>query len=202
MNFNANTPKNQRPPLRGDLEIKYARSRANLLLVFIASLVNLFTLALNGSYFLFSASIPSFLIDLIRQENPEVPFADLIVPIAIGILLTLPYLLCWIFSKKRPGWMVAALVLFTLDFLLLISLYTLTSVIVDILFHVFVMFYLVTGVINGFKLKNMPEDEPLPAFGAEAPAEAPAEDSFNTFNEADFAYTAEATEDNNASTEE
>lgn len=27
------------------------------------------------------------------------------------------------------------------------------------------MFYLITGVINGFKLKKMPEDEPLPEFG-------------------------------------
>jgi hypothetical protein len=53
------------------------------------------------------------------------------------------------------------------------------------------MFYLITGVINGFKLKKMPEDEPLPEFGAEG--EAPAEDGFNTFNEADFTYTADNT---------
>ena len=38
-------------------------------------------------------------------------------------------------------------------------------VIIDILFHAQVMFYLITGVINGFKLKKMPEDEPLPEFG-------------------------------------
>jgi hypothetical protein len=54
------------------------------------------------------------------------------------------------------------------------------------------MFYLITGVINGFKLKKMPEDEPLPEFGAEG--ETPAEDGFNTFNEADFTYEAPKTE--------
>jgi len=37
MNFNANTPHSKRPPLRGDLQIKYDRARANLLLVLMVS---------------------------------------------------------------------------------------------------------------------------------------------------------------------
>ncbi len=87
--------------------MKYKRSRANLLLVIIVSVVNLFTLALNGSFFLFSASIP-----------------------AIPVELAMP----------------------------------------------------------------MSEDEPLPEFGEiVAEGETPAEDGFNTFNEADFTYTAEET---------
>ena len=55
------------------------------------------------------------------------------------------------------------------------------------------MFYLITGVINGFKLKKMPEEDPLPEFGAKG--ETPAEDGFNTFNEADFTYTADKAEE-------
>ena len=40
----------------------------------------------------------------------------------------------------------------------------------------------------------MPEDEPLPEFGEiVAEGETPAEDGFGTFNEADFAYTADNT---------
>jgi hypothetical protein len=59
------------------------------------------------------------------------------------------------------------------------------------------MFYLITGVINGFKLKKMPVDEPLPEFGAVATeGDTPAaEDGFNTFNEADFTYTADNAEE-------
>ena len=201
MKFKANVPNTAPMSPREEVEMKYKRSRANLLLVIIVSVVNLFTLALNGSYFLFSASIPAIPVELAMPMTEEevVVFSDFIVPIIIGIILTVPYLLCWIFSKKRAGWMIPALVFFSLDCLYLFLLATIdpTAVIIDILFHAWVMFYLITGVIHGFKLKKMPEDEPLPEFGA-AEGEAPAEDGFGTFNEADFTYTA----DNTAPTEE
>ena len=195
MKFKANVQNTAPMSPREEVEMKYKRSRANLLLVTIVSVVNLFTLALNGSYFLFSASIPAIPVELAMPMTEEevVVFSDFIVPIIIGIILTVPYLLCWVFSKKRAGWMIPALVFFSFDCLYLFLLATIdpTAVIIDILFHAWVMFYLITGVINGFKLKKMPEDEPLPAFGAEG--DAPSEDGFNTFNEADFTYTADNT---------
>lgn len=195
MKFKANVQNTAPMSPREEVEMKYKRSRANLLLVIIVSVVNLFTLALNGSYFLFSASIPAIPVVLAMPMSEEevVVFSDFIVPIIIGIILTVPYLLCWVFSKKRVGWMIPALVFFSFDCLYLFLLATIdpSAAIIDILFHAWVMFYLITGVINGFKLKKMPEDEPLPEFGAEG--EAPAEDGFNTFNEADFTYTAEET---------
>jgi hypothetical protein len=194
MKFKANVQNTAPMSPREEVEMKYKRSRANLLLVTIVSVVNLFTMALNYSYFLFSARMPAFILEVILSEVPEgetIPFTDLLIPIVIGIIMTVPYLLCWIFSKKRPGWMVAALVFFAIDCILLLTMYYISAVIVDLLFHAWVMFYLITGVINGFKLKKMPEDEPLPEFGAEG--ETPAEDGFNTFNEADFTYTADNT---------
>ena len=169
MKFNTNAPAAAPTTPRQLTEMKYKRSRANLLLVIIASVVNLFTLALNGSYFLFSASIPAIPVELAMPMSEEevVVFSDFIVPIIIGVILTVPYLLCWIFSKKRAGWMIPALVFFSFDCLYLLLLATLdpTAVLFDILFHAWVMFYLITGVKHGFKLKKMPEDEPLPAFG-------------------------------------
>ena len=164
MKFNANNPAAVPTTPRQVTQMKYNRSRANLLLVIIASVINLFTLALNSSYFLFSVSLSSVPLELVLVEYPEATFADLLIPIVIGFALTIPYLICWIFSKKRPGWMVVALVFFTIDCLLLVGLYDLTSVIFDLLFHAWIMFYLITGVMNGFKLKKMPEDEPLPSF--------------------------------------
>ncbi len=188
MKFKANVPNTAPMSPRAEREMKYNRSRANLLLVTIISVVNLFTLALNGSYFLFSATIPAIPVELTMPMSEEevVVFADFIVPIIIGIILTVPYLLCFFFSKKRVGWMVAALVFFSLDCLALFALYDLTSVIIDILFHAWVMFYLITGVIHGFKLKSMPEDEPLPEYSTETPAE----DTFDTFDQNDFNYEA------------
>ncbi len=189
MKFKANVPNTAPMSPREEVERKYRNCRANLLMVVLFTVFNLVTYPFVSFYFPFAATIPCYEMHLTFQEDPEVAFAGLLIPIIIGIILTVPYLLCWIFSKKRVGWMVAALVFFSLDCLLLVTMYDLTSVIIDILFHAWVMFYLITGVMNGFKLKKMPEDEPLPEFGAEG--EAPAEDGFGTFNEADFTYTAD-----------
>ena len=182
-------------------ELKYKRSRYNLLLVTIVSIVNLFYMVFSGRYFLFSAKMPSILVELTLVTAPEdvtVAFADLLVPIVVGVILTIPYLLCFFFSKKRPGWMVAALVFFVFDCIFLVTMYYLSDVIIDLLFHAWVLFYLVTGVINGYKLKKMPEDEPLPEFGeVVAEGETPAEDAA-AFDESLFTIT----EDNNTSSED
>ena len=177
MNFKNNPAAAATTP-RQLTELKYKRSRYNLLLVAIVSVINLFSLSLSQTYFLFSAQIPSFFVELFMytEEGEIAPFADLIIPIVLGVILTIPYLLCFFFSKKRPGWMVAALVFFVFDCIFLVTMYYLSDVIIDLLFHAWVLFYLVTGVINGYKLKKMPEDEPLPEFG-EVVAEGEAVDS-------------------------
>lgn len=196
MKFKANVPNTAPMSLREEVQLKYNRSRYNLLLVAIVSIVNLFSLAFSQSYFLFSARLPALFVELAlpMSENEIVEPSAFIVPIIIGIILTVPYLLCFFLSKKRPGWMIPALVFFSIDclFIIFLALFDVTAVIVDILFHAWVMFYLITGVIHGFKLKSMPEDEPLPDLGA-AEGETPAEDGFGTFNEADFTYTADNT---------
>ncbi len=197
MKFKANVPNTAPMSPREEVQLKYNRSRYNLLLVAIVSIVNLFSLAFSQSYFLFSARLPALFVELTlpTSENEIVESSAFIVPIIIGIILTVPYLLCFFLSKKRPGWMIPALVFFSIDclFIIFLALFDVTAVIVDILFHAWVMFYLITGVKHGFKLKSMPEDEPLPEFGA-AEGEIPAEDGFNTFNEADFTYEAPKTE--------
>ena len=197
MKFKANVPNTALTSPREEVQLKYNRSRYNLLLVAIVSVVNLFSLAFSQTYFLFSARLPALFVELAlpTSENEIVEPSAFIVPIIIGIILTVPYLLCFFLSKKRPGWMIPALVFFSIDclFIIFLALFDVTGVIVDILFHAWVMFYLITGVVNGFKLKNMPEDEPM----AELNIENLAEDAFNTFDQNDFAApAAKATEEN------
>ena len=189
MKFKKPTPAAPLSP-RAELERKYANSRANLWIVVVASFLNLIFIAFNGSYFLFAPSMPALLVELTLMEAGEagVEPSALLVPIIAGVVMTLPYLLCAILSKKHVGWMVAALVFFSVDCVYLLVMFNLLSVIVDILFHAWIMFYLITGVINGFKLKNMPED-PLPAEGAEGAEATP---------DSDFSYAeaaADTTED-------
>ena len=57
MKFNTNAPAAAPTTPRAETEMKYKRSRANLLLVAIVSVINLFSLSLSQSYFLFSARI-------------------------------------------------------------------------------------------------------------------------------------------------
>ena len=191
MKFKANTPAAVPTTPRQVTQMKYNRSRGNLLLVILFTVLNLFTVTFGDTYFLFSANLP-MLFPAVAAElaadteylagmgmTPEDGMIVIIVGLVIGLIMTVPYLLCWIFSKKRPGWMVASLVFFSIDCLVLIGLYDLTAVIFDLLIHAWVMFYLITGVRNGFKLKKMPEDEPLPSFqditAEEAAVEVPVE---------------------------
>ena len=58
MKFKANTPNVAPMTLRQETQMKYNRSRANLLLVLLFTVINLFTVTFGDSYFLFSATIP------------------------------------------------------------------------------------------------------------------------------------------------
>ncbi len=162
------------------LENNYNTARINLLVVVMFTLVNvLFTIFDMGYYFLFSASIPfymtSFGMDVCGRYPREfydqyydVPYEELAfldstvfyVILAIVAVIIVLYFLCWLFSKKHVGWMVAALVLFTIDTVMLFLLYGVDfSMLLDYLFHIFVMFYLVYGLIANSKLKKL-KDEP------------------------------------------
>ena len=181
MKFKANNPATVPTTPRQVTQMKYNRSRANLLLVLLFTVINLFSVTFGDTYFLFSATLPMLfpatMAEIAADTEmmaglgllPEDATVLIIVGLVIGVIMTVPYLLCWIFSKKRPGWMVAALVFFSIDCLLLVTMYDLTTVIIDLLIHGWVMFYLITGVKHGFKLKKMPEDEPLPTFGELVP---------------------------------
>ena len=168
---------------RQNYERKYKASRANLLLVVIATAINMFLIATGSdTYFLFSAFIPYFLTTigmvqcgLLPPEYYEYPMEDYIfydkslfvALLIISIILTSLYLLAWFMSKKnRVGWLIFALVFFGLDTLgMLIFNGIAAEGIIDIVFHAWIIYYLVVGIIAHNKLKNYPyEDEPVMAY--------------------------------------
>lgn len=128
---------------------KYNNSRLSILLLFIFSVINIFTISTLGTYFLFSAYLPQVLISLAYLDPSLTP-----VMVILSILYILPYLLCYIFSKKKDGWMVAALVLFSVDSLFfLIDLFAYLaagdlSFIIDLIFRIYVLASLIIGVVN------------------------------------------------------
>ena len=140
-------------------ENKYKIARGNLLLMIVFTLLNI-VLLFTGSdvMWLFSATIPYYVVIFGVVSEDAVFLTINVVIAAIGLLA---YLLCWIFSKKRYGWMIAALVMFIVDTLAMVGLFLLAgefSGIMDLVFHAWILYYLFLGVTNGRKLKQLPEE--------------------------------------------
>ncbi|MBE6764079.1 MAG: hypothetical protein E7553_07015 [Ruminococcaceae bacterium] len=156
-------------------EQKYATARVNLGLMLVLTVVNLVLLATGSdTMMLFSASVPYFTGALAMAAvdyGLALNMTLFTVSVTITAVLLLLYFLCWLLSKKHFGWMIAALVLFGIDTAFLAYLFLVEQNamgIMDVLIHVWVIYYLVIGVISGCKLRSM-SDEPAPT--AEVPAE-------------------------------
>lgn len=170
---------------------KFTSARYNLLLVIGMTLINIVMLFLGGSsYFLFSATIPySLSIDgayytgkLPEEFYTDMPadaqfFPDSYLAIMLGIAIAIlaVYFLCFMLSKKfKTGWMITAAVMFVLDTLYMLFIYGVgVDSVMDILLHAWVLYYLISGVVYGLKLKKLPEDEPTPVDGEGVEIEIP-----------------------------
>lgn len=153
------------------LQKQMAGARSALLAVLIFSVVNQAMLLLDtGTYFLFSASVPQFLtsfgmiMDFVAYYRIGLFTC---IALAISVVILGLYLLCWLLSKKHPGWLIAALVFFILDtaFLLVRGLLmgSLVGNIIDLVFHGWVIFQLSIGISANAKLKNLPPEAPVQA---------------------------------------
>ena len=144
-------------------EMKYTRARHSLLIVVILSIVNMFSLVFADTYYLFSSYITLYITAIGGYMYLESGEAVLLIgTIALGIISLVPYLLCWIFSKKKVGWLIAALVLFALDTLLLlidaVSMLEATFIL-DLVIHILVVVELVIAVKYGLKKKKEQSEE-------------------------------------------
>ena len=167
------------------LENRYRTGRYNLMVVIIATLINLI-LALTGgeTYFVFSSSIPYYLVitamylcgrmpdDWYDYPKAEYEFEDvstLIVATVIAALILIVFFVLYLLSKKHVGFMIAALALFALDTVAMFLLFGFsTDMLLDIFLHGLVLFYLISAVLAIFKLRRMPPDDPIVT---EAPAD-------------------------------
>lgn len=142
--------------MKNELKKKYEQSRGNLLLIIIFTVINIALLfSQSGTIFLFSITVPywaaafAYYLELTNLY------------IVAGVVLAL-YLIFWIFSKKHYGWFIPALVLFILDTIYLgyVSIdMAESSNIIDILVHIWVLYYLGAGIYFGYKIKHLPADE-------------------------------------------
>ena len=181
---------------RDALQNKYNSARANLIFVVAFTLINIILLFTeSSSYFLFSLFIPYMLVFLgamltgnLSSAYTDAELATLeflpnsvfIVMAVIAAAFLAVFVVGWILSKKnKAGWLVAALVLTCIDtaiFLLMGGL-ALDSLI-DILFHIWVIVSLASGISAHKKLKALPPEEEIVDTTAEVVEEgAPVENS-------------------------
>ena len=165
---------------------RYNVARSNLLLLIAFTAINLILLTTgSGTYFLFSASVPYTFTDLAMffcgmypaeiYEGLGMEFlspALFYVAIGFSVVLLGLYLLSYIFSKKQKvGWLIFALVLFVLDTAWMFLYFGISGeLIMDILFHGWVIVSLSLGIYAHFKLKKIPTEVNVPTIEGEEAA--------------------------------
>ena len=154
--------------MRNTYVANYRKARADLLLVAVLTTVNMVLLLVNADYaFAFSATFPQIALAFGVGLAEEFGSAALVIGAVMGFASIGLYYLCWALSKQHPGAIIAALVLFSLDTVILLVTLGLTAW-VDIVFHVAVLVYLIIGTVAVVKLRHLPPEEAVP--GAAMPA--------------------------------
>lgn len=171
---------------------KYTSSRWSILMLFIFSAINIFSISASGTYFLFSAYLPQVFISLALVES-----SWMVGMVIASIVYILPYLFCYIFSKKKVGWMIAALVLFSVDslfFLIDLPAYLAAgdlSFIIDLAFRVYVLVSLIMGVVHGKQVEailnvgpqeNTAQENPYQDSATEESAESATEEASDLYD--------------------
>ena len=153
---------NQMSP-RQIAESRYKSARWDLLIVIIFTVLNIVML-FGGSetMMLFSATVPYYAVAMAYFANLQYGGLEWFVTgsLILAFIILAAYLLCWFFSKKRCGWLIAALVLFCLDTLATVFLYMgdFARGIMDFVIHGIVIWYLAMGVKAGKQLKTLPQE--------------------------------------------
>ena len=142
--------------------------RTALIGVVILTVLNLVLLLTDSDrYLLFSISVPYFLTVLgqIMDEN-LLSGSYTVTALVISVVVLALYVVCFVLSKKRPGWLTAGLVLFCVDTAaLIVFVFTLTgspeSFFMDFVFHVLIIVELAMAVKGNKKLKALREAAPV-----------------------------------------
>jgi hypothetical protein len=162
---------------RQQLEVRYGNARHVLLLIVVFTAINIVLLLMNSdTYFLFSAYIPYVIVLMamvlcgrLPEEFYGIPevyeFLDsslLVIGVAVAAVICGLYLLCWFLSKKnKVAWFIVALVLFSLDTVLMLLGGIGAESIVDIIFHGWAIVSLARGIHAHAQLKKLPDEEQM-----------------------------------------
>ncbi|MCL2526021.1 MAG: hypothetical protein FWE46_03095 [Coriobacteriia bacterium] len=160
---------------RESAEKRFESSRNGLLAVLALTCVNIALVIANFDlFFLFSAYLPMDLLFMGAEFYGAHDFTFSTLGIIAAFAATSVYGIIWLATKKYRVWMIAALVYFLLDIALsvpwLIGQFAGEfdfTLVIELGFIAWILYYFVTGVIAWYQLKTMPEDDPTLAAQAE-----------------------------------
>lgn len=156
-------------------EMKYNKQgRAALMTLWIASLVNIMLIFTAEIYFVFSSYAVTTL-TLLGWASYGTGIEAFF--IFFALIIVAMYFICWLLSKKHYGWMIAALVLFSLDTAFLLFDFVLglafgdeevLYLIIDVVFHALILINIIKGVILGKAARKdgLPSEEEIMAMAA------------------------------------
>ncbi len=133
---------------RTRLQKQFSIARANLVIMTALTCVNIAMIALEtGRVFQFSAATPQLAFIVFSNGDAVQKAAGLL----ISVLIIGLFALCYVLSKRNPLWMTAALVLFVCDTAFLVVWLVavadnLLANSIEVLYHVWVLYYLIRGV--------------------------------------------------------
>lgn len=145
--------------------LKFNKARNNLLAVVAFTVINLLLTAFNADiYLLFSATAPQLIFEVGRGLAEELQSnVFLIIGFIVAFVVIILYFICWLFAKRLRAFILVALILFSIDTLIFVLL-TLAagfdvSYLLDIGFHGWILFYLISGVMAWTKLRGVNADD-------------------------------------------
>jgi len=141
-------------------------ARSNLIAMTVLTVVNIAAYFFGGDFgFPFSAFFPYAAVifgDIFATEllDPMLLYWGM----ALAAIVLILFLTGYFLSKKRHGWLMFVSILYVLDLLFMTFIYFPDfdfSALLDYVFHFWVLYYLIMGVIAARKLKNLPEEPAL-----------------------------------------
>ena len=145
--------------------LKFEKARNNLLAVIAFTVINLLLSAFGANIsFLFSATLPQFIFEIGKEMNPDTGSnIFMITGLIIAFITIIPYFIFWILARRARGLILAALIFFGADSLmLLILIFSMefnASFLLEIVFHVWILYYLIIGVTAWFKMRDVNRDD-------------------------------------------
>ena len=183
------TPENSAANELAKLTRRAQSARMDIIVVVLFTVVNI-ALMLFGSltYFLFSVSLPyyfCYFMSLYTGRMPKeiygsewdgfqfLPDGLFWLAVVVSVVVLAMYAVCFFASQSKKknedgsvtvsysmGWLIAALVLFSIDTLIYIIMMAVLigfqmSMLIDLAIHIYVIVTLVMGVISAYKLKKL-----------------------------------------------